>query len=188
MSICGIYSLTNNLTGKIYIGSSADIARRIRKGHVAKLNGGRHDNRYLQAAWDRDGEQAFTWRVLCEVPADNLLKTEQLYLDVLKPFANTGTGYNLAKVAGSPMAGNKHTAEAKAKASASHKNNPASVANARAQGLKKAKTCRLISPNGEAVTVTNLSQFSRDNNLDLAHLSRVTTGKLRQHKGYYLAA
>lgn len=43
---------------------------------------------------------------------------------------------------------------------------------------------RLISPEGIAYTVENCSQFSKEHNLNNAHVIQVLKGKERQHKGW----
>jgi len=50
---------------------------------------------------------------------------------------------------------------------------------------KRVQTYRgFINPQGEAVTITNLTKFCRDNGLDHATMWRVLQGKAPQHKGW----
>lgn len=53
--ICGVYSITNKINGKKYIGSSKDIYKRWLQ-HTCLLNKGTHENVYLQKSWDKYGE------------------------------------------------------------------------------------------------------------------------------------
>ena len=46
------------------------------------------------------------------------------------------------------------------------------------------KTWVLIDPNGDKFTIKNLSKFCRENDLQQASMSRVTSGKLKHHKGW----
>ena len=54
----GIYAIINNATGEAYIGRTGSLARRW-LAHRDELSRGTHHNGLLQAAWSRDGEQAF---------------------------------------------------------------------------------------------------------------------------------
>ena len=87
----GIYAIRNKVNGKQYIGSSVNLFHRW-SVHKTYLKQGKHDNRYLQAAWNKYGSDAFEYIILefCE----HYLVREQEYLDKLNP------EYNLAKVVG----------------------------------------------------------------------------------------
>ena len=47
-----------------------------------------------------------------------------------------------------------------------------------------AKNYKFISPNGAVEYIYNLSKFCRKNNLSQAHMSAVSTGKRKHHKGW----
>ena len=51
-TICGIYSITNQVNGKIYIGQSINIFARW-KNHLTGLYGGYHTNKHLQNSFDK---------------------------------------------------------------------------------------------------------------------------------------
>ena len=55
----GIYKITNEITGKFYIGSSIDIDQRF-LDHKRDLNNKTHVNIILQRSWDKHGEKAFS--------------------------------------------------------------------------------------------------------------------------------
>ena len=48
----------------------------------------------------------------------------------------------------------------------------------------KAKYYIVTTPDGEEIEVFNLKKFCRENDLSHKHLSAVTTGKRKHHKGY----
>jgi len=56
--IQGVYVITNAKSAETYIGSSIDIARRW-SDHRRELFTNRHKNALLQAAYDRNGVDAF---------------------------------------------------------------------------------------------------------------------------------
>lgn len=47
-----------------------------------------------------------------------------------------------------------------------------------------AKTWNVVTPTGEALTVTNLSKFCKENGLNTPSMYEVMSGKRRTHKGY----
>lgn len=96
----GVYKITCTTTGKIYIGSAIDLRDR-RRCHFKELRQNNHHNRYLQNAWNKYGEQAFTFEVLEYVLPMSLTAREQYWFNRLKPFGRKG--YNLAPIAGSPL-------------------------------------------------------------------------------------
>ena len=61
--VVGIYCIKNVVTGKMYIGSSINIAGRW-KQHRYQLNTNRHENHYLQHSWNKHGEGSFEFSIL----------------------------------------------------------------------------------------------------------------------------
>ena len=76
----GIYFLINMIDGKMYVGRNMYLASRI-SYHFVKLRKGVHQNKFLQEAFDRDGEESFTFGLLEECPKDMLVQCEQYWLD-----------------------------------------------------------------------------------------------------------
>ena len=88
MAYCGIYLIHNTTNDKTYIGSSVNIQKRWGQ-HVSALNIHKHHNGHLQHAWEKYGQDAFTYRIL-EVVLDRtkLHEREQFYINLLKPEYN----------------------------------------------------------------------------------------------------
>lgn len=109
---CGVYQIRNTANGKIYVGSSVNIAARWRKHHL-ELMAGKHGNQKLQRAWIKYGAEAFLFSVLelVEKRAD-VLTVEQKWIDALNACGENG--YNILPKAGSHL-GAKRTPEAVAK-------------------------------------------------------------------------
>lgn len=59
----GIYTITNLLDGKYYVGSSLDLNRRL-LSHRTKLNNNTHRNKHLQNAWNKHGKANFKFEVI----------------------------------------------------------------------------------------------------------------------------
>jgi group I intron endonuclease len=110
MSKSAIYKITNIATGRFYIGSTNNLKRRWAH-HRGLLKNKKHHNSYLQHSYNKHGKENFVFEIIEEVTEENLLIREQYFLDTLQPFENNG--YNISKIAGSPMAGMNHTEEVK---------------------------------------------------------------------------
>lgn len=90
----GIYKIVNKVDGKFYIGSSVDLNKRI-STHKYELRSRRHHNEYLQNAFNKYGEENFSFEIV-EVVEDKgiLIEREQHYIDTLRA-CDRGVGYNL---------------------------------------------------------------------------------------------
>lgn len=108
--ISGIYKIINNVNGKIYIGSSEDIERRWYH-HKNCLNKGTHINKHLQAAWNKYGENSFSFEIVEKCNPEDNLEIEQKYLDM---YWDEKILYNIARYAEAPMKGRTHTEATKA--------------------------------------------------------------------------
>jgi group I intron endonuclease len=97
--ISGIYAIIHNASGRIYVGSALNIEDRWRV-HRGRFKYQKHENKYLQHAWDKYGEEAFTWTII-EVVTDTtkLLNKEQKWINKYKSY-NRRRGFNIARVAG----------------------------------------------------------------------------------------
>lgn len=109
----GIYKIENIETGKLYVGSAKNFDKR-RWGHFGKLKKGTHPNRHLQAAWNKDGADAFSFSIIEVVEGENLLDREQHWIDATLAAIN---GYNILPNAQSPIGrpGRKHSEATKEK-------------------------------------------------------------------------
>jgi len=106
MTTPGCYKITNRINGKFYVGSSSDIHERW-KGHINNLNHPnpkKHHNKYLQAAWNKYGEDAFDFEILAICPEHMARDVEQGYLDEIfshpKP---QSISYNMSENAYGPV-------------------------------------------------------------------------------------
>jgi len=105
---CGVYKITNIITGDFYIGSADNICYRVYT-HKKMLSYGNHHNRHLQYAWNKYGAGAFEFSVVLICDIKSKLYHEQLFLDTLKP------SYNIATCAEAPMQGLYASEETKEK-------------------------------------------------------------------------
>ena len=88
--LSGLYKITNIENGHFYIGSSENIYKRWRR-HRYELTHQRHHSAYLQRAWDKYGENNFTWELLTLVEPPQLFEEEAFWITVLAPAYNVGS-------------------------------------------------------------------------------------------------
>lgn len=96
----GIYLIRNRVSGKVYVGSASNLSKRWSR-HRKDLRAGKHSNVYMQSAWNKDGEQAFTFSILeihARVDEALLTTSEQFWMDAYQCYRNEH-GYNLCPVA-----------------------------------------------------------------------------------------
>nr|YP_010608762.1 hypothetical protein PNX16_mgp009 [Drechslerella dactyloides]WAN89842.1 hypothetical protein [Drechslerella dactyloides] len=109
----GIYKWTNKITNDIYIGQSADLAKRfIKYFNLSYLKN--RESLVISRALIKYGYSNFTLEILEYCDITNLTEREQYYIDKLNP------KYNTLKLAGSSL-GYKHSEETKLKISKSLK-------------------------------------------------------------------
>lgn len=89
---CGIYRITNKITGCEYIGASSNIEKRWAK-HKSELRGNYHHNPPLQRSWDKYGENNFEFNILEKCSKEELLLREQYYVKLYN--TKIPNGYNL---------------------------------------------------------------------------------------------
>ena len=118
LRVSGIYKIVNTENGNFYIGSSKYIHRRWHNSHVKNLVENRHSNCHLQNAWNKYGEEAFTFDILEEIETVELLAIrEQAWFDTLN---RVHPVYNQSKIVQSPRLGIKVSDETRRKLRESH--------------------------------------------------------------------
>lgn len=105
----GIYKITNIITNKIYIGSAMNIYERY-INHISMLRNNSHHSIHLQRAFNKYGENNFTFEIIEQCEENELISREQYYLNTLlfaQEFIKNGDkrfiklGYNIKPSAGS---------------------------------------------------------------------------------------
>lgn len=102
----GLYRITDAASGRFYIGSSVNVARRWRQ-HTGRLKNGTHPNPLLQSIWNKDSSR-LSIEMTRAVDRAELLQAEQAELDA----ARVGSNWfcmNVLTVAGSHL-GRKRSA------------------------------------------------------------------------------
>lgn len=101
----GIFRITNQKNGRVYLGSSLNLHGPLNK-HQFTLSIGAHINKAMQADWKKDGEESFAFEVV-EVIApsdkpgfnieDELSLLEDIWIEKEQIFTNPGRAYNRRK-------------------------------------------------------------------------------------------
>jgi group I intron endonuclease len=110
--VVGVYSITNTVNGKRYIGSSVNIHKRW-KNHLWQLNHNSHHSPSLQNSWKKRGGNAFKFEILLECDKMSRLAHEQELMD---KYDSVRHGYNICPKAGS-VEGTSPSSETRAKLS-----------------------------------------------------------------------
>ena len=87
MKICGVYKITNTITGDFYIGSSKDVKRRW-AAHKWTSTWKRCPNNPMYIDMKKYGVDKFEFQILAEVEIEQLKETEQKFIEMLNPIYN----------------------------------------------------------------------------------------------------
>ena len=108
-----IYGILNKINGHKYVGSAKNFYKR-KALHLRQLHKNDHHSYYLQAAWNKYGEENFEFLILEKLEkVTDLIPREQWWID------NSNSEYNICKIAGNSL-GVKRSEETKRKLSESH--------------------------------------------------------------------
>ena len=85
--VSGVYQFVCLCNGHRYVGSTTNLAHRKRQ-HFSDLKTHKHGNPRLQKDYDEFGKEGFSFSILELATSDNLLDTEQKWIDLLLPEYN----------------------------------------------------------------------------------------------------
>jgi group I intron endonuclease len=153
--ISGIYLILNTSNSKKYVGKSQHIFSRWR-AHLKTLRNGIHPNPHLQRAWQKYGEESFTFLILEEAGPD-LLGVREACLIRHFSSGRRESGYNLVEA--TPEGHRMISEETRAKMRASQKaawvrtrdrRIPAMLASGHLEALRQGNVGRSASPETKA--------------------------------------
>lgn len=166
----GIYQIYNPINEKRYIGSSIDVARRL-KEHRRNLIARRHHNQHLQNAWNKYGD-LLEFKPLEYCEPDLLLELEQQYIDYYNS-ADRRFGYNIDAIANHASPGfhlSKETKEKISMANVGRKRTPEEIEKCRQAQIgipkpKQSETMKRKYANGE-VTFPRYNEVSKEKQIE----------------------
>lgn len=92
--MCGIYKITNNISGKIYIGQSIFIEKRFNRHKSSAYNPNDESYNYpLYQAFRKYGIENFSFEIIEECERDSLNEREKYWIQFFKS-DNSNFGYN----------------------------------------------------------------------------------------------
>jgi group I intron endonuclease len=105
MNISGIYQIQSKIKPeRIYVGSAVNINNRW-KNHLKELRRGLHHSKKLQRHFDKYGEVDLQFSVLLGCDKEDLIKTEQYFIDSHNPY------FNICKIAGNTLGTHRKLSE-----------------------------------------------------------------------------
>ena len=99
MKICGIYKITNTITGDCYIGSSKNVKRRW-TAHKCPSVWKNNPNNPMYIDMQKYGVDKFEFQILEVVEEESLKETEQQFIEKLQPTynSNNAKGLNIERL------------------------------------------------------------------------------------------
>ena len=96
--ICGVYRITNTITGDFYIGSSNNIKQRWAE-HKCHSTWKNNPNKQLYQDMQKYGTDKFEFQIIAEIEAGSLKETEQQFIEMLKPTynSNNANGWDIER-------------------------------------------------------------------------------------------
>lgn len=107
----GVYIIKNIKNGKVYVGSTNNLDRRLRE-HKKYLDNNKHHSYKLQKSYNKYGSDSFEFTIIQYCLNETLIENEQYWINKFNSYKD---GYNCTKLAGSTlgMTGKKLTDEHK---------------------------------------------------------------------------
>ena len=98
LSKSGIYRILNLVNKKCYIGQTRNFIKRFSR-HRLDLRENKHENQYLQNAWNKYGEENFEFSIIeSNIEYERLNELEEYYIYFYNSFTDSNkSGYNLTK-------------------------------------------------------------------------------------------
>lgn len=89
-----IYAIENLVNRKRYIGQTNRSFEERKRNHISKLRRGVHDNIHIQGAWNKYGEESFSFKVLVHCNTEDLDFLERKFINNFETL-DKNKGYNL---------------------------------------------------------------------------------------------
>jgi len=90
----GVYIISNNIDGKVYVGSTTVRFKKRFSQHFAELKNNKHKNSHLQNSWNKYSSKSFKFIIIEICEKDKCLEKEQYWIDHYK-CVDRKHGYNI---------------------------------------------------------------------------------------------
>jgi group I intron endonuclease len=109
----GVYTITNIINNKVYVGSALVSFSKRRNQHFSNLKLNKHTNLYLQRSYNKYGKDNFVFEILESYDPDISIDMERYWINILNS-KNPNYGYNINDPKNCRL-GLKHSEESKLK-------------------------------------------------------------------------
>lgn len=177
--IKGIYTITNLVNNKIYVGSSTRCIYKRVKDHIYALKNNKHHSIHLQRAYNKYGNDNFQFEILEECEDKYCLSQEQYWINILN-VCSRKFGYNICTVAGNTK-GIRPSKETKEKIGRAHigRKSPNMKSFSRVTKVKQ------IDYNGKIIKEhSNIREVSETMKIDQESIIRCCKGQYKTSGGY----
>lgn len=164
--ICAVYKIVCAANGKIYIGSTTNLAFRWCQ-HKSDLRHNHHNNDHLQCAWNKYGAAVFSFDIIEKCSEDVLIDREQHWINELN-VSDRRFGFNKTSVAGKSYARGMKFSDATLEV----------------LRIKSSRRYVVVDPDGQESPVVNLKAFCADNGLRVEKMRHVASGRYCHHLGW----
>ena len=179
-----IYSIKNNINGKLYIGSAIGHYRR-KAQHFYLLRRGLHWNKHLQSSYNKYGESVFEFIVIEFIESiEDLQKKEEYYIKEMNT-TNIKFGYNI-RIDCSTNLGKKWPIEARIKFSLSKKGKKIKYLNyIEIANKNKKKVIATNKLNGNSIEFNSIKEAGKNLNIQRTSISKALKKVIKSAGNYY---
>jgi hypothetical protein len=164
--LCVIYCIRNTVNGKVYVGGTSDLKKRLRL-HFWSICGGYHFSEGIKEDALKFGGSCWEWALIENTESKDLAERESFWINELKSH-EPSVGYNVF-ASGFRGPNKEHKEQFKAWWAA------------------RVKVARMVSPDGLVVVdVVSRIDFAKEYGLDVKEVYAVISGRLLHTKGWAL--
>ena len=192
-----IYKATNTINGKVYIGQTVCDFHKRQIKHFSKANAEK-PSMHFHKALKKYGKDVFIWEIIEQCQSKQEL--DDMEFHYIKQYDSFKNGYNMTlggegtigrvcdasvrlKISNSKK-GTLASEETRAKLSRMHRGKTKLEAHVKNVANSVSRYWEITYPDGNIITIRNLEEFCRNNNLLPSGLAHVAYGRRAHYKGF----